>query len=181
MAAVDHPPVLYVDDEQPNLDLFRRRFEEDFEVLTAPGGAQALELLASTEVGVLITDQGMPGMTGTELLARAQSSWPDTSRMLLTAYSDRELLLAAIQQGNVHDYVLKPSNAEDLSLRLRKAADAHLHRRRLARAALERDALRSWKRYPTGLGGFLGDVRWVDAQHAIAVGEAGTTLRFTRP
>ncbi|MDP1922250.1 MAG: response regulator [Myxococcales bacterium] len=102
------PAILYVDDDEPNLDLFRRCLDEDFRVLTARSGPEALEVLASEEVGVLVSDQRMEPMTGIELLAISQARYPLVTRMLLTAYSDRELLLAAIQKGRVDDYLLKP-------------------------------------------------------------------------
>jgi DNA-binding NtrC family response regulator len=135
------PAILYVDDELANLELFRRVFDEDFRVLTAASGAEAIEILATHEVGVLITDQRMPKMTGIELLQRAEAGFESVTRMLLTAYSDRELLLSAINQGHAHDYVLKPWNAEDLSVRLKKGLQAHLHRKRLEHAEAERDLL----------------------------------------
>src|SRR5205807_8541952 len=90
-------------------------------------------------VGVLVSDQRMPGMSGIELLAEAATRWPNVSRLLLTAYSDRDLLLAAIQRGHVHDYVLKPWSGDDLSIRLRRALDRHHERARLERSARERD------------------------------------------
>src|SRR3954468_17636515 len=88
--------ILYVDDDAPNLDLFRRWFDEQFRVLTAGSGPQALELLEKEEVGLVISDQRMDPMTGIELLARVEQHWSSATRVLLTAYSDRELLLAAI-------------------------------------------------------------------------------------
>jgi DNA-binding NtrC family response regulator len=133
--------ILYVDDEQANLDLFRRVFEDDFEVICASGGEEALELLGSREIGVLISDHRMPKMTGVELLERAAARFESVTRMLLTAYSDRDLLLAAINQGHAHDYVLKPWNGEDLSLRLKNGLLAYARRRRLERAEAERDQL----------------------------------------
>jgi DNA-binding NtrC family response regulator len=140
------PAILYVDDEQPNLDVFVRAFEDDednpLRILTARSGAEALEILKREDVGVLVTDQRMPAMSGVELLERARAEWPEVSRVLLTAYSDRELLVSAIQRGHVHDYVLKPWDSPDLALRLHNALLAHRRRRELAGAEIERDALR---------------------------------------
>lgn len=119
------PAILYVDDERANLDLFRRSFDEEFRVLVAGSGPTALELLeAGQDIGVLVSDQRMDPMTGIELLTRAAARWPIMTRVLLTAYSDRDLLLQAIQFGKVHDYVLKPWRADELGLRLRAALDA---------------------------------------------------------
>jgi CheY-like chemotaxis protein len=93
------PAILYVDDERANLDVFRRCFDEEFRVLTAADGPAALELLVAGDVGVLVSDQRMQPMAGIELLTRAEARWPSVRRMLLTAYSDRDLLLQARRQA----------------------------------------------------------------------------------
>ncbi len=61
-------PILVVDDEQDNLDAFRFNFRKTFDVLTASGGGEALQILEDKEVAVVVTDQRMPRMTGVELL-----------------------------------------------------------------------------------------------------------------
>jgi DNA-binding NtrC family response regulator len=158
--------ILYVDDERPNLDLFRRLFDESFQILTAPSGAAALEILeAGTDVGVLVSDQRMEPMTGIELLAHASARWPQVTRVLLTAYADRDLLLSAIQRGKVNDYVLKPWHAEELGLRLRAALDAFERQSAQARAVLERDMLRDQLREqePSTLVGLDGGLSAVNA------------------
>src|SRR5258706_10671896 len=117
------PAVLYVDDDRPNLDMFRRLFDDELCIVTAESGPEALALMATEEVGVLVSDHRMSPMTGVELLEQVEAKWPDITRILLSAYSDRELLMAAIQRGHVHDYVLKPWDAKDMSLRLAKALE----------------------------------------------------------
>jgi len=155
------PAILYVDDERANLDLFVRSFDEQFRVLVADSGPRALELLEAGEsVGVLVSDQRMSPMTGIELLTRAAERWPSIPRMLLTAYSDRELLFQAIELGKVHDYVLKPWHAEELGLRLRAALELFLREQALVRAAAERDELR--QREPSGIVGLDGGLSALD-------------------
>jgi DNA-binding NtrC family response regulator len=158
------PAILYVDDERANLDVFRRCFDEEFRVLTAADGPAALELLVAGDVGVLVSDQRMQPMAGIELLTRAEARWPSVRRMLLTAYSDRDLLLQAIQLGKVHDYVLKPWRVEELGVRLRALLDRFKRQEALARAELERDLLRAEvrERDPlelVGLDGGLSSLR----------------------
>jgi DNA-binding NtrC family response regulator len=136
------PGILYVDDERANLDVFRRSFDDDFRIVTASSGPEALERLSAENFGVLVSDQRMEPMAGIELLTRAAEQWPAMRRMLLTAYSDRDLLLHAIQLGKVHDYVLKPWRADDLGVRLRAALDAFKRQAALAQAEVERDVLR---------------------------------------
>jgi DNA-binding NtrC family response regulator len=155
------PAILYVDDERPNLDLFRRSFDEQFRVLLADSGPRALELFeAGEDIGVLVSDQRMAPMTGIELLTHAAERWPAIPRILLTAYSDRELLLQAIQLGKVHDYVIKPWRADELGLRLRASLDLFERERALVRAALERDELRD--REPSGIVGLDAGLQAVD-------------------
>lgn len=134
--------ILYVDDEAPNLRLFSRWFEAELPVVIASSAKEALEILGRGDVGVVVSDQRMPQMTGIELLATVAKKWPTVSRVLLTAFSDRDLMLSAIQRGQVHDYVLKPWEGRDLALRLRRALDMHAQQRDLENARLERDALR---------------------------------------
>jgi DNA-binding NtrC family response regulator len=117
-------------------------FDDELTVLSAASGAEALALMASHDVGTIVTDQRMPGMTGIELLVEVAERWPDVGRILLTAYSDRELLLSAIQRGQVHDYVLKPWQAEDLGIRIKRALDQCGRMRALQQASVERDGLR---------------------------------------
>jgi DNA-binding NtrC family response regulator len=150
------PAILYVDDERANLDLFRRSFDEDFHVLVAASGPEALELLeGGDEVGVLVSDQRMVPMAGIELLTRAAARWPNVTRVLLTAYSDRDLLLQAIQLGKVQDYVLKPWRAEELGVRLRAGLEAFKRLRDQAQAEAERDVLRGelQEHHPSGIVG----------------------------
>lgn len=180
------PAILYVDDERANLDLFSRSFDEEFRVMTAASGVIALEILeAESGIGVLVSDQRMDPMTGIDLLTRAAAKWPDVTRILLTAYSDRELLLQAIQLGKVHDYVLKPWSREDLGLRLRAGLEMFERQRAKARALVERDLLRDEVRERdlsaivgldgglAALGATLGRVARTDSTVMIR-GESGT-------
>ena len=76
------PSILYVDDEEPHLDLFQAVFESDYEIHTALSATAAIEVLGREEIQVLITDQRMPGMTGVELLAAIRDDYPDLGRMI---------------------------------------------------------------------------------------------------
>lgn len=112
----DQPAVLYVDDEPINLKVFEANFRNKFRVICCASGAEALAVLASRggEVGVLLSDQRMPGMTGVELLEKARDLAPDTQRMLLTAYSDMQAVMDAVNRGQVSRYFVKPWVKEDL-------------------------------------------------------------------
>ena len=143
------PAVLYVDDDLANLTVFEVAFADDFPVLTASGGAQALELLRQHEVGVLLADQRMPGMTGVELLSRVRVEHPEPVRILMTAYSDLSEAIEAINQGHIRRYLRKPWSHEELRAALLEGLESYQTRQRLA--ALERRMLESERVYALGV------------------------------
>ncbi len=107
-------PILVVDDEQDNLDAFRFNFKKGFDILSATSGAEALEILASTDVAVIVTDQRMPKMTGLELLKAAKDIRPDAVGLILTAFTDVDVLIEAITLGQVYRYITKPWDAKEM-------------------------------------------------------------------
>ncbi|MBT3181870.1 MAG: sigma-54-dependent Fis family transcriptional regulator [Deltaproteobacteria bacterium] len=116
------PIVLYVDDDAANLDTFKRAFRFDYEVITAENAAAGLEIVKSTpELALIVTDQRMPGMKGTEFLEHAMKVNPHAQRMILTAFTDLDALLSAIQKGHVYDYILKPWDRGSLKETLDRA------------------------------------------------------------
>ncbi|MGD2181603.1 response regulator [Lusitaniella coriacea] len=120
------PKILVVDDEPDNLDLLYRTFYRDYKVLRAESGPVALELLAQTpDIAVIISDQRMPMMSGTELLSLAAVQYPDIIRIILTGYTDVEDLVEAINSGKVFKYVTKPWEAEHLKEIVSQALDTH--------------------------------------------------------
>ncbi|MFW9260775.1 response regulator [Nostoc sp. CALU 546] len=120
------PKILVVDDEPDNLDLLYRTFYRDYKVLRANSGPAALDLLAQEgEVAVIISDQRMPMMSGTEFLSLTATQYPDIIRIILTGYTDVEDLVEAINAGKVFKYVTKPWEAEELKGVVRQALDTH--------------------------------------------------------
>lgn len=120
------PSVLVVDDEPDNLDLLYRTFYREFEVLRAENGPSALEILAQVgEVAVIISDQRMPLMSGTEFLSLTATQYPDTIRIILTGYTDVVDLVEAINSGKVFKYVTKPWHDDELKAVVRQAVDTH--------------------------------------------------------
>jgi response regulator RpfG family c-di-GMP phosphodiesterase len=113
--------VLYVDDEENNLNAFKASFRREFKVYTAISADDAKLILAETQIHVLITDQRMPGTTGTELLAQAVKDFPDQTRILLTGFSDIEALKDAINLGQIFCYLQKPWNDEELKQTIKRA------------------------------------------------------------
>ena len=118
--------MLVVDDEPDNLDLLYRTFRRDFQVLKAESGLKALEVLAQEgEVAVIISDQRMPEMKGTEFLSRTVPEFPDTVRIILTGFTDVEDLVDAINSGQVYKYITKPWDPEELKAVVHRAAETY--------------------------------------------------------
>ena len=115
--------ILIVDDEPANLRTLARLFREDYEVLTAASGDEALALLGQHDVALLITDQRMPGMTGIELLKKTVPLRPRMVRIILTGYTDVDALVEAINCGQVYRYVAKPWNNDELRLTVKRALE----------------------------------------------------------
>jgi two-component system response regulator HupR/HoxA len=115
--------ILIVDDEPANLRSLERLFREDYEVLTAGSGAEALKLLEQHEIALLITDQRMPEMTGIELLKATVPLRPRMVRIVLTGYTDVDALVEAINCGQVYRYATKPWNNDELRLTVKRALE----------------------------------------------------------
>jgi two-component system probable response regulator PhcQ len=128
--------VLYVDDEEKALQYFRKIFGGRFTVHTASSAAEGFRLLQELgdEIAVLITDQRMPGETGVSLLERARRLNPNIVRILLTAYSDYDIAVRALNDGRAFRYLHKPVDPNMLGKTLEEAMAAHatlLERERL--------------------------------------------------
>lgn len=118
--------LMVVDDEPDNLDLLYRTFRREFEVFKASNGFEALEMLSRVgEMAVIISDQRMPRMNGTEFLSRTVDQFPDTIRIVLTGYTDVEDLVEAINSGKVFKYITKPWSPDYLRSVVMQAADIY--------------------------------------------------------
>ncbi|HET8700378.1 MAG TPA: response regulator [Nitrococcus sp.] len=139
--------VLYVDDEEKALKYFRRAVSDQaLAVHTAASVAEALTVLEAhgSEIGVLITDQRMPGQTGVDLLRRVREDWPDIIRLLTTAYSDLDEAIEAVNRGEIFRYITKPWDIRQLRAELAQALE--IHRLRLERSLLLQEKLSVWQR-----------------------------------
>ncbi len=131
--------ILIVDDESFVLDeLYRVLTHEGFSVAKARSGEEGLQLLSEVSPQLVIADQKMPaGMSGTEFLAQVKARHPDMMTMILSAYSEPDYLLDAVNEAGVYQYVLKPWDETDLVARVSQAlqfSHAQVERRRLAEA-----------------------------------------------
>ena len=120
------PRMLVVDDEPDNLDLLYRTFRRSFKVLRAESGTEALKVLSEEgEVAVIISDQRMPEMKGTEFLSKTVPEFPDTVRIILTGFTDVEDLVDAINAGQVYRYITKPWDPEELKGVVERASETY--------------------------------------------------------
>jgi len=117
--------VLYVDDEEKSLKYFSRAFEDQFRILTATSAQQGLKVLEQykDDIGVLMTDQRMPGEKGTWLLEKSRQLRPRIVRILATAYSDMDAAISAINSGAIYKFVTKPWDPPQLDATLRRALE----------------------------------------------------------
>ncbi|MEH2235505.1 SpoIIE family protein phosphatase [Nostoc sp.] len=142
---LDKLKLMVVDDEPDNLDLLYRTFRRDFQVYKANHAFGALEILEKFgEMAVIISDQRMPEMSGTEFFSRTVEHFPDTIRILLTGFTDVEDLVDAINSGQVFKYITKPWNPDRLRALVEQATDTYRlvkKRTQELRRALRRESL----------------------------------------
>ncbi len=118
------PTVLVVDDEVRSQDAMRRTLDEDFTVLTASDADEARAQLEQHEIGVILCDQRMPGLTGVAFLKEVRERWPDTVRIVISGYTDSEDIIAGINDAGIYQYILKPWVPDHLLQTVRTAAEA---------------------------------------------------------
>jgi len=137
--------ILIVDDE-PNVceALARALRREPYEVLTARSSVEALKILRREPVDVIVSDEEMPGMSGSEFLSVARREWPDTVRMMLTGRATLETALRAINEGQVYHFFLKPCSDVEIATTIRHALQQKeilAESRRLLRVTQHQSAL----------------------------------------
>ena len=109
--------LLLVDDE-PNLTsaLVRSLDRTQFKIFTADSAQQGLMILAGNDIDVVVSDERMPGMTGSQFLSEVRKQWPNTIRMILSGQADLEAAVRAINEGEVYRFLLKPCHPKELQM-----------------------------------------------------------------
>lgn len=120
--------ILYVDDEENNLNSFRAALRRHYKIFTAISGEEGMEIVKNNDIHVIVTDQRMPGMTGVQFLQHLPDE-PDNIRMILTGFSDMEAIIEAINTGRVYRYITKPWDKDELKITIDNALEAVLLRR----------------------------------------------------
>jgi len=129
--------VLYIDDEQANLALFRRLFGHEVHLLTVANNVEARNILSKEEIHLLIIDQRMPEETGLDFIEAISDEYPLCAKVVLTAYADRQVMRKAFQTNKILDFILKPFEEEDMREVFRRAQD--VYRERLQQAKINQN------------------------------------------
>lgn len=120
------PKVLFIDDEPNILKAMRRIFrEEGYELFFFDNPADALKSMAEISPAVIVSDQRMPGISGVELMEKARQVCPDAIRIILTAYTDIETVIRAINKGNIYRFIRKPWDDEYLRHEVKNAVNTY--------------------------------------------------------
>lgn len=117
--------ILYIDDEDHNLVAFKANFRRDYTIFTTGSVEEAVTLLRSNVIHIIITDQRMPGKTGVEFLQDMIKEFPDPIRILLTGYSDIEVVIDSINKGQVFRYITKPFKDLELKMTIENAMEVY--------------------------------------------------------
>lgn len=124
--------VLFVDDEQQNLFSFKAAFRFDIEVFTAITPDEAFEILKENKIHLVISDYRMPLMNGVNFLEKVRKEYPKCVRMLLTAFSDIETVIEAVNKGNIFRYIKKPWDENELKLAFEEAYQFYISQSELS-------------------------------------------------
>jgi two-component system response regulator HupR/HoxA len=116
------PTVLIVDDEVRSLETLQRILDDEFDVKTAENVAQALKILETDWVQIILCDQRMPEITGVDFLKQVREQWPEVIRMIISGYTDSEDIISAINEAGIYQFVTKPWHPDSLILLLKNAA-----------------------------------------------------------
>ena len=120
--------VLYVDDEENNLNSFRAALRRNYNIYTALSGEEGIEILSKTDIHVIVTDQRMPHMTGVQFLQHIPDA-QDNIKIILTGFSDMESIIEAINTGKVYRYITKPWDKDELKITIDNAIETVMLRR----------------------------------------------------
>ena len=142
---LDKPLIMLVDDEVENINVLRQLLEDNFQIITGLNGAEAIELIDNmvdpTKVQLIITDQRMPKVTGVEFLEKIVDRMPDTIRIILTGYSDTQVIIDAINKAKLYKFMTKPFDPVELSLTVKRGVEAYQMRQALVNYAANLEQL----------------------------------------
>ncbi|MDF2158613.1 response regulator [Algoriphagus sp. CAU 1675] len=121
--------ILYVDDEENNLQAFKATFRRDYKIFLANSAKEGIDILNNEDIEIVITDQRMPETTGVEFLETIIPTHPSPIRILLTGYTDIQAVIDAINKGQVYHYLTKPWEEDYLRTVIKNAYEIFTLRR----------------------------------------------------
>jgi signal transduction histidine kinase len=135
--------ILVVDDEVSSLNALERALRREYTVFSATSGEDALAIMEERHIDLIIADYRMPGMTGVELVEKALEKYPNTIRVILTAYTNENLLMDAINMIRVHGYLAKPWEPEEIKALIRKCEASEAERKKIEERLIRSEKLAS--------------------------------------
>ena len=120
------PIIVYVDDEPMNLTVLEAALPSEWDIRTFDNPLKALEAMGDINPWIVISDQKMPGMSGVAFLETIKKTNPFAIRVLVTGYSDEDLVVDSVRKAQISDYIRKPWDVDDLEHRVRKLVDTYL-------------------------------------------------------
>lgn len=130
--------ILYIDDEPGNLEAFQDEFEEYFSIRTATSGPEGLKIIREEPIVLALVDQRMPGMSGVEVMEAIRRECPDILRVMITAYTDLDVVIDSINKGKVYQYFKKPWDHEDVRAGIMRGIEVHYLKQERRRLQAER-------------------------------------------
>lgn len=134
----DKLPIIMIVDDEPNvLKELEKLLSNHYKIITAQNGKEALDILHGMKnpelISLIICDQRMPEMTGVELLKELANNqiMPDTVRIILTAYDEKEVILSAINEAQIYKFILKNFDPDELVLTIKRAVEFFYHQQDL--------------------------------------------------
>lgn len=148
--------LLLVDDEQEVLDALTRVFRKlDITIFTANSGQEGLDILANECIDIVISDLRMPNMDGNQFLRKAAANYPEVIRMMLTAHTEIEQVISAINEGRIWGYMQKPWNNRELVIAVEQAIK---HKSMMAERSMLKQVVNRYQQFhKTKFEGFIGD------------------------
>lgn len=123
--------ILYIDDEKENLESFSIALWMHYDISIAQNAMDARRILKEKDIKVVITDQRMPEETGLEFVNNIFSDYPDIIYMVLTGYTDIEVVIDAINHGNIYRFMTKPWDLQEMKQSIENALETYNLRKKM--------------------------------------------------
>ncbi|WP_281557155.1 diguanylate cyclase [Thalassomonas sp. RHCl1] len=131
----EKPLIMLVDDEIENINVLSQLLAANFQIITGLNGCEAIDIIDNMadpgKIQLVISDQRMPKMTGVEFLEKVSDKIPDTIRIILTAFSDTQVIIDSVNKANIYKFITKPFDPVELLLTVTRGVEAFQMRQKL--------------------------------------------------